>query len=58
MILATQGDETDRWKPGQYLNNGVAGTAEGAIWNVKFKFLMTIIVPNILHTINLVWLSI
>jgi len=53
IILATQGDETERRQARQYLENGAVGTSEGVIWNMKCISPTTIIVPHILHTIYL-----
>jgi len=52
MILATQGDETERREARQYLEDQTVGTSEGIIWNIKCISPTTIIVPNILHTVN------
>ena len=53
MILATQGDETERWEARQYLEDRAVGTSEGVFWNMKCISPTTIIVPDILHTIYL-----
>ena len=51
MILATQGDETERQQERQYLEDRVVGTSEGGFWNMKCMFPTTITVPDILHTV-------
>jgi hypothetical protein len=53
LIVATQGDEMGRREPRQYLEDLVVGTSQGGFWNVKGISQTTIIVPDILHTVNL-----
>jgi len=53
MRHATQGDETEREDARQYLEDRVVGTSEGVFWNMRCISPATIIVPNMLHTINL-----
>jgi hypothetical protein len=53
MILATQGDETERWEARQFLEDGAVRTSEGVFWNMKCISPTTIIVPDILHTVYL-----
>jgi len=53
MILATQGDESERQEARHYLGNLAVGTSEGVLWNMKCISLMTIIVPDILHSVYL-----
>jgi len=50
-ILATQGDEMERWEARQYLEDQAVGTSKGVFWNMKCISPTTIIVPNILHTV-------
>jgi hypothetical protein len=52
MILATQGDKTERQEPRQYLEDQGFGTSEGVFWNMKCISPTTIIIPNILHTVS------
>jgi hypothetical protein len=51
MIVATQGDETDRREPRQYLEDHAVGISKGVIWKRNWISPMTIIVPIILHSI-------
>jgi len=53
MILATQGDETERREARQSLEDKAVGTSEGVFWNMKCISPMTIILPDILHTVYL-----
>jgi hypothetical protein len=53
MILATQGDETERVEARQYLHDGAVGTSEGVFWNMKYISPTTLIIPDILHTVYL-----
>jgi hypothetical protein len=53
MILATQGNETERWEARQYLEDQPVGTSEGILWNMKCISPTIIIVPIILHTVYL-----
>jgi hypothetical protein len=53
MILATQGDETERREARQYLEDRAVGTSEGIFWNMKCISPTTIIIPDILHTVYL-----
>jgi len=53
MILATQGDGTERQEARQYLEDRAVGTSEGVFCNMKCLSPTTIIVPNILHTVYL-----
>jgi len=53
MILATQGDDTERWEARQYLEDGAGGTSEGVFWIMKCITPTTIIVLYILHYIYL-----
>jgi len=57
MILRTQGDETERRDARQYLQDRVVGTSEGNFWNMKCIPQTAIIVPDILHTVNLAMLE-
>jgi hypothetical protein len=36
MILATQGDETERWDSRPYLEDRVVGISEGVFWYMKY----------------------
>jgi len=49
MILATQGDETERWEARQYLEDQEVGTAEGIIWNTECISPTAITILDILH---------
>ena len=53
LILATQGDESQRREARQYLEDRVVGTSEGVFWNMKCISLTTIILPDTLHTVYL-----
>jgi hypothetical protein len=53
MILATQGDETERQEARQCLKDRAVGTSEGDFWKTKCISPTTIIVPDILHTVHL-----
>jgi len=53
MILATQHDEMERREARQYLEDQAVGTSEGVFWNMKCISPMTILVPDILHTVYL-----
>jgi len=53
MLLATQGDESDRRATRQYLEHHVVGTSEGMICFTKCISQMTIVVPDIVHTVYL-----
>jgi len=53
MILATQGDQTERKESRQYLQDRVVGTSEGVCWNLKWISPMTIMIPDTVHTIYL-----
>jgi len=53
MILATQGDETERREARQYLEHQAVWTSEGVLKNMKCISPTTIIIPDILHTIYL-----
>jgi hypothetical protein len=50
MILATQGDETERRDARQYLEDHAVGTSEGGFWNMKFISPTTNIVSEIWYT--------
>jgi hypothetical protein len=53
MILTTQGDETERREARLYLDAQAVGTSEGDFRNIKCISLMTIPVPDVLHTVYL-----
>jgi len=53
MILATQGDETERREARQYLEDRAVGTSEGVFGNMKCISPTTIIIPNILQRVYL-----
>ena len=53
MILTTLGDKMERWESRPYLLDRVVWTPEANFWNMKCISLATVIIPNILHTINL-----
>ena len=53
MILATWGDKTERWEATQYLEDAAVGRSDGVFLNMKHISLKAIIIPDILHTINL-----
>jgi len=49
MILATQGDETERWEARQYLEDQEVGTAEGIFWNTECISATAITILDSLH---------
>jgi hypothetical protein len=53
MILATQGDETDKPEARPDVKDQVVGTSEGIFWNMNCISPKTSIVPDILHTVYL-----
>ena len=53
MILATQGDETERREASRYLEDRVVGTSKGVYCNMKCISPTTIFVPDTLHTVYL-----
>jgi len=53
MILAMQGDETERPEARHYLDDQAVRTSEGIFWNMKSISPTTIILPDILLTICL-----
>ena len=53
MILATQGDAMERREARQYLEDRAVATSEAVFWNMQCISPMTIILPNILHTVHL-----
>jgi len=53
MILVTQGAGMKRRQSRRYLEDQVIGTSDGVFWNMKCISAMTIMVPDILHTIYL-----
>ena len=57
MILATQGDETERREARQHLEDRAVGSSEGIFWNMKCLSPTTMIVPDIPHTIYLAMLK-
>jgi len=53
MIIATQGDDTERQEARQYLKDRTVGTSKDVFWNMKCISPMTIIIPDILHIVYL-----
>jgi hypothetical protein len=53
MIFVTKGEETKRLQARQSWKDRAVGTYEDALWNLQFISPTTIIVPDILYTINL-----
>jgi hypothetical protein len=53
MIVMMQENETEIHEAMQYLDDQVVGTSEDVHWNMKCILLITIILPNILPTVNL-----
>jgi len=57
VVLATQGDETERREARQLFEDWVGGSWESVFWSMRCISLMTIIIPDILHTVYLVMLK-
>jgi hypothetical protein len=52
MILATHGDNMEGWVERQYHGARAVGTSQGVVWNIQSISPITLIIPDMLHTLN------